>query len=125
MENHFRPTTYPVLEIFKSFFKRFFILSDYVGFIKKIMKLMQLQYPMLAKVEVEMTQEKEMDTLPNRPSEFYFKKNLSRKGTSSISSSISAIALQRRCGNRFDEFLILFIFYSINAQFTLFYKKWK
>ena len=31
---------------------------------------MQLQYPMLAKVEVEMTQEKEMDTLPNRPSEF-------------------------------------------------------
>ena len=43
-------------------------LSDYVGFIKKIMKLMQIQYPMLAKVEVEMTQEKEMDELPNRPS---------------------------------------------------------
>merc|ERR1719510_653466 len=40
---------------------------DYVGFIKKIMKLMQLDYPMMAKVEVEMTQEKEMDTLPNRP----------------------------------------------------------
>ena len=31
---------------------------------------MQLQYPMLAKVEVEMTQEKEMDELPNRPSKF-------------------------------------------------------
>ena len=48
---------------------------DYVGFIKKIMKLMQLDYPMMAKVEVEMTQEKEMDELPNRPSEcfsFYF-----------------------------------------------------
>ena len=45
-------------------------LSDYVGFIKKIMKLMQIQYPMLAKVEVEMTQEKEMDELPNRPSKF-------------------------------------------------------
>jgi len=41
---------------------------DYVGFIKKIMKLMQMHYPMLAKVEVEMTQEKEMDQLPNRPS---------------------------------------------------------
>ena len=45
-------------------------LLDYVGFIKKIMKLMQIQYPMLAKVEVEMTQEKEMDELPNRPSKF-------------------------------------------------------
>ena len=31
---------------------------------------MQIQYPMLAKVEVEMTQEKEMDELPNRPSKF-------------------------------------------------------
>merc|ERR1712170_221165 len=30
---------------------------------------MQLQYPMMAKVEVEMTQEKEMDQLPNRPME--------------------------------------------------------
>ena len=44
---------------------------DYVGFIKKVMKLMQLQYPMMAKVEVEMTQEKEMDQLPNRPSKFH------------------------------------------------------
>lgn len=43
---------------------------DYVGFIKKIMKLMQIQYPMMAKVEVEMTQEKEMDELPNRPSKW-------------------------------------------------------
>merc|ERR1719367_2376307 len=42
---------------------------DYVGFIKKVMKLMQRQYPMMAKVEVEMTQEKEMDQLPNRPME--------------------------------------------------------
>ena len=44
---------------------------DYVGFIKKIMKLMQLDYPMMAKVEVEMTQEKEMDELPNRPSKYF------------------------------------------------------
>ena len=42
--------------------------TDYVGFIKKIMKLMQKDYPMLAIVEVELTQEKEMDELPNRPS---------------------------------------------------------
>ena len=57
---------------------------DYVGFIKKIMKLMQLDYPMMAKVEVEMTQEKEMDQLPNRPSKkfkdfFNFQKFLSWK----------------------------------------------
>ena len=45
---------------------------DYVGFIKKVMKLMQRQYPMMAKVEVEMTQEKEMDQLPNRPSKYRF-----------------------------------------------------
>merc|ERR1712117_512243 len=32
-----------------------------------IMKLMQKDYPMLAIVEVELTQEKEMDELPNRP----------------------------------------------------------
>jgi hypothetical protein len=32
------------------------------------MKLMQKDYPMIAVVEVELTQEKEMDKLPNRPS---------------------------------------------------------
>ncbi len=55
---------------FSSLMLRFTIslILDYVGFIKKIMKLMQMHYPMLAKVEVEMTQEKEMDQLPNRPS---------------------------------------------------------
>ncbi len=45
-----------------------FHFLDYVGFIKKIMKLMQQDYPMIAKIEVELTQEKEMDHLPNRPS---------------------------------------------------------
>jgi len=34
------------------------------------MKLMQQDYPMIAKIEVELTQEKEMDHLPNRPSKF-------------------------------------------------------
>ena len=29
---------------------------------------MQNDYPMIAKIEVELTQEKEMDHLPNRPS---------------------------------------------------------
>ena len=95
MENHFRPTTYPVLEILKSFFKRFFILSDYVGFIKKIMKLMQLQYPMLAKVEVEMTQEKEMDELPNRPSKFFYTlKVFSKKKKERINFMLIALFLQ-------------------------------
>ena len=45
-----------------------FAFSDYVGFIKKIMKLMQHEYPMIAKIEIEMTQEMEMDCLPIRPS---------------------------------------------------------
>jgi len=40
---------------------------DYVGFIKKIMKLMQLSYPMFRKVEVELTQEQELDQIPDRP----------------------------------------------------------
>ena len=33
---------------------------------------MQIQYPMMAKIEVEMTQEIEMDQLPNRPSKLPF-----------------------------------------------------
>ena len=48
-------------------------LADYVGFIKKIMKLMQLSFPELAKVEVELVQEKELDQIPERPSEYKFK----------------------------------------------------
>lgn len=40
---------------------------DYVGFIKKIMKLMQLSFPMFRKIEVELTQEKEIDSIPDRP----------------------------------------------------------
>ena len=32
------------------------------------MKLMQHEYPMIAKIEIEMTQEMEMDCLPIRPS---------------------------------------------------------
>lgn len=40
---------------------------DYVGFIKKIMKLMQGSYPELSRVEVELTQEMELDALPERP----------------------------------------------------------
>lgn len=44
---------------------------DYVGFIKKIMKLMQHEYPMIAKIEIEMTQEMEMDCLPIKPSKFH------------------------------------------------------
>jgi len=40
---------------------------DYVGFIKKIMKLMQLTYPMFRKIEVELTQEQELEQIPDRP----------------------------------------------------------
>ena len=41
---------------------------DYVGFIKKIMKLMQNEFPMFRKIEVELTQEKELEKIPERPS---------------------------------------------------------
>ena len=40
-----------------------------MGFIKKIMKQMQRDYPTIERIEVQLTQEKEMDRLPNRPSE--------------------------------------------------------
>ena len=46
-------------------------LSDYVGFIKKIMKLMQLTYPMFRKIEVELTQEQELEQIPDRPSKYH------------------------------------------------------
>ena len=45
-----------------------FIISDYVGFIKKIMKLMQNEFPMFRKIEVELTQEKDIEKIPDRPS---------------------------------------------------------
>ena len=51
----------------------FSYFQDYVGFIKKIMKLMQNEYPMIAKIEIEMTQEMEMDCLPIRASKSGFK----------------------------------------------------
>ncbi|KAH0945796.1 hypothetical protein HN011_000796 [Eciton burchellii] len=40
---------------------------DYVGFIKKIMKLMQHKYPSVKKLEVELRQLEEPITLPTRP----------------------------------------------------------
>ena len=49
---------------------------DYVGFIKKIMKLMQLSFPMFRKIEVELTQEKEIDNIPDRPSKLSCKLEL-------------------------------------------------
>ncbi|XP_067208714.1 uncharacterized protein [Linepithema humile] len=40
---------------------------DYVGFIKKIMKLMQHKYPSIKKLEIELRQLEEPITLPTRP----------------------------------------------------------
>ena len=61
---------------------------------------MQLQYPMLAKVEVEMTQEKEMDELPNRPSKFFtlfkFSQKKERKNQFHADSSIFASKIIQR-----------------------------
>lgn len=40
---------------------------DYVGFIKKIMKLMQNRYPQLKRIEVELSQLEQIDQAPSRP----------------------------------------------------------
>ncbi|EEC04926.1 conserved hypothetical protein, partial [Ixodes scapularis] len=42
---------------------------DYVGFIKKIMKLMQVKYPNMRKVEIDMKQLENISEPPTRPSE--------------------------------------------------------
>jgi len=44
--------------------------TDYVGFIKKIMKLMQHKYPSIKKLEVELRQLEEPITLPSRPCKY-------------------------------------------------------
>lgn len=43
-------------------------LADYVGFIKKIMKLMQNSFPQFRKIEVELTKEQEIEKIPEGPS---------------------------------------------------------
>ena len=45
--------------------------SDYVGFIKKIMKLMQNSFPHFRKIEVELTKEQELEKIPEGPSEYF------------------------------------------------------
>lgn len=46
---------------------------DYVGFIKKIMKLMQNGYPLISKVEIELRQlQEEVTPPPTRPCKFLF-----------------------------------------------------
>jgi hypothetical protein len=47
---------------------------DYVGYIKKIMKLMQHNYQSINKLEVELTQLEEA-AVPTRPREFFFCSN--------------------------------------------------
>ena len=61
------PTDFP-RGIFSKIFSMVTLCLDYVGFIKKIMKLMQLSFPMFRKIEVELTQEKEIENIPDRPS---------------------------------------------------------
>nr|CAD7258564.1 unnamed protein product [Timema shepardi] len=43
-------------------------MPNYIGFIKKVMKLLQHGYSSLKKVEVTLTQLDEVETPPNRPS---------------------------------------------------------
>ena len=72
-------TTYATFSWFSSLSnvpldQKFIVISfitDYVGFMKKVMRQMQSDYPMMSKVELELTQEKEMDALPIRPSKIF------------------------------------------------------
>lgn len=49
----------------------FNIDTDYVGFIKKIMKLMQHKYLSIKKLEVELKQLEEPIILPTRPCKYH------------------------------------------------------
>lgn len=46
--------------------------ANYVGYIMKIMKLMQQKYPTILKMEVEMKVIRELAELPDRPGEYLF-----------------------------------------------------
>lgn len=56
-------------EFFKELVAPLEFPRDYVGFIKKIMKMMQHKYKMISKVEVELKQLEESDKPPTRPME--------------------------------------------------------
>ncbi|KAK8740453.1 hypothetical protein OTU49_002916 [Cherax quadricarinatus] len=56
-------------EFFKELVAPLEFPRDYVGFIKKIMKMMQHKYKMLSKTEVELRQLEESDKPPTRPME--------------------------------------------------------
>ncbi len=43
------------------------IFADYVGFVKKIMKLMQTVYVTIKKIEIELRQLEEDTKMPKRP----------------------------------------------------------
>ena len=45
--------------------------ANYVGYIMKIMKLMQIKHQSISKMEVEMKLIRELAELPSRPSESY------------------------------------------------------
>lgn len=62
-------------------FNRFLFL-DYVGFIKKIMKLMQHNYKSIVKLEIELKQLKEPVEVPSRPRKYLFNISLSLKSSS-------------------------------------------
>ncbi|KAK4291668.1 hypothetical protein Pmani_035518 [Petrolisthes manimaculis] len=56
-------------EFFKELVSPLEFPRDYVGFIKKIMKMMQHKYKMISKTEVELKQLQESDKPPTRPME--------------------------------------------------------
>ncbi|MCL4136249.1 UNVERIFIED_CONTAM: hypothetical protein GTU68_012935, partial [Idotea baltica] len=56
-------------EFFKELVAPLEFPRDYVGFIKKIMKMMQFTYPYIRKIEIELRQLTDTEHLPQRPSE--------------------------------------------------------
>lgn len=78
-------------EFFKTLVAPVDFPRDYVGFMKKVMRQMQSEYPMMSKVELELTQEKEMDSLPIRPRDIRRESKMSQEEDEDGRSSATSI----------------------------------
>jgi len=78
-------------EFFKTLVAPVDFPRDYVGFMKKVMRQMQSDYPMMSKVELELTQEKEMDALPIRPRDIRRESKISQEEDEDGRSSATSI----------------------------------
>lgn len=96
----------------------FYLFADYVGFIKKIMKMMQLKYSQIRKIEIELRQLSESEHLPDRPCKFFIFK---------ISFNLSLVTfLMSKCNSRylfFPFFIYLCNFITITILLNYYWFK--